>query len=476
LLVLAPPPPSIPAPLPRIGDVLAGKYEVERVLGQGGMGIVFAAKHTLLRERVAIKLLLGADSTEPEVLARFLNEARAAARIQSEHIARVFDVGQLENGTPYMILEYLEGTDLGSRIDQKGAIGIAEAADILIEAAAGIQQAHAMGIVHRDLKPSNVFLAERNDGSRIVKVLDFGVAKHLGPTTFAEAKFQTSSKALLGSPLFMSPEQVRHARSVDTRTDIWSLGIVLYNAVTASTPFDAETLGELLVKVLEAPVPPLRSHRPDAPAGFEAVVARCLMRDPAARYPTVLELAEALLPFASREQEVVVQKMRRSSARLGPSSPASAPVATATESRPVAGMTEVRPPSGSTMNGVSQALGRSSMSRRRAFSIGLGGLLVASVVGAIAVLGLRSPTQTAASSSAVSDDSAKNTTGTTTPTGSVDHSQAPPATSETSLAATDAAAQGASVAQTSSSPRPPAAPVRAKPSSTTKKKLDPYAP
>jgi serine/threonine protein kinase len=475
---LAPLSPSVPAPLPRIGDVLAGKYEVERVLGQGGMGVVFGAKHTLLRERVAIKLLLGADSSQPEVLARFLNEARAAARIQSEHIARVFDVGQLESGTPYMILEYLEGMDLGTRIDQKGAIGVGEAADILIEAAAGIQQAHAMGIVHRDLKPSNVFLAERNDGSRIVKVLDFGVAKHLGPTTFAEAKFETSSKAFLGSPLFMSPEQVRQARSVDTRTDIWSLGMVLYNAVTATTPFDAETLGELLAKVLEAPVPPLRSHRPDAPAPFEAVVARCLMRDPAARYPTVLALAEALLPFASREHEAVVQKMRRSSARLGPSSPESASVATATESRPAAAMTEVRPPSGSTMNGVSQAFGRSSTSRRRAFSIGLAGLLVASVVGAIAVLGLRrSPVETPASRSAAADDSAAQSTGTSTPTGSVDRSPAPPATSETSPIATDAASRGASAGQPSSAPRPtPAPPVRAKPPSTTKKKVDPYAP
>jgi serine/threonine-protein kinase len=264
----------------------------------------------LLRERVAIKVLFGADTEE--MVIRFMAEARAAARVQSEHIARVFDVGQIENGPPYMVLEYLEGRDLATLIEAKGPLPIGEAADYLLEALEGVGQAHALGIIHRDLKPSNLFLAERNDGSSVIKVLDFGIAKNLSTPTLAEQKVTTSSRALLGSPHYMSPEQIRLPKSVDARSDIWSLGVVLHKLLTATVPFDGETLGELFAKILETAPLPVSAHRPDLPRDIVAIVSRCLARDPNERYTSVLEVAEALAPFASPDQRVLVNRMRRS--------------------------------------------------------------------------------------------------------------------------------------------------------------------
>ncbi len=283
-------------PLPSPGDVIAGKYAVERLLGRGGMGAVFAAQHLILQQRVALKLLLGELAESKEASTRFINEARAAAQIQGEHVARVLDIGQLPSGAPFMVLEYLEGSDLANVLAQRGPLPVQDVADYAIQALDALGQAHAAGIVHRDLKPANLFLTRRHDGASLVKVLDFGISKNLSPAT---GQAVTSTRALLGSPSYMSPEQLRSPRDIDARADIWSMGVILYELLTGRTPFDGETLAEVFVSILEKVPPTVRTLRPDVPPGLELAVSRCMMRDPGARFQSVRELAQALSSFAS---------------------------------------------------------------------------------------------------------------------------------------------------------------------------------
>jgi len=211
------------------GDVVAGKYRVDRPLGAGGMGVVVAATHVELDRPVAIKVLLSGAAKDPDVVARFSREARAAAKIRSEHVARVLDVGLLPSGLPFMVMEYLEGEDLAWRLTQQACLPLPEIAQYVLEACEALAEAHAAGIIHRDLKPANLFLATRPDRSRIVKLLDFGISK--SPVGAAGAV--TSTQAVMGSPVYMSPEQLVSAKNVDARSDVWSLGVVLYEAVFA---------------------------------------------------------------------------------------------------------------------------------------------------------------------------------------------------------------------------------------------------
>ncbi|HEX4446299.1 MAG TPA: protein kinase [Polyangiaceae bacterium] len=280
----------------KAGDVLAGKYRVERVLGQGGMGVVVAAFHLQLEQRVALKFLLPEALRQPEMLARFSREARAAARIRSEHIARVIDVGTLETGVPYIVMEYLEGSDLSGHLTKVGPLPIAQAAALALEACDALAEAHAVGIVHRDLKPANLFLARAPDQTTCLKILDFGISKIISPD---EADFDmTRTGAVVGSPYYMSPEQMRSSRSVDARTDIWSLGVILYELVSGHVPFEAPTLPQLCGMILTDPPPALTQWRPDVPPPFQALVARCLEKDPALRFQSVGEFAIALARFA----------------------------------------------------------------------------------------------------------------------------------------------------------------------------------
>jgi serine/threonine-protein kinase len=277
------------------GDILAGKYRVDRVLGIGGMGVVVAATHVDLLEPRAIKFMLPAHLDDGESVARFLREARACAHLKGEHVARVHDVGKLENGAPYMVMEHLVGGDLGALIARRGALPAHEAARYVLEACEALAEAHAAGIVHRDLKPENLFLAEGPGGVPSIKVLDFGISMIL--QTDRELRM-TKTSAIMGSPYYMSPEQTRSSRDVDTRTDIWSLGVILYQLVTGQLPFQGENLTEIITSVLFGEL-----ARPSAvvrglPAGLDAVIVRCLERDVARRYPSVIELAEALAPFA----------------------------------------------------------------------------------------------------------------------------------------------------------------------------------
>ncbi|HEX6276791.1 MAG TPA: serine/threonine-protein kinase, partial [Polyangiaceae bacterium] len=280
------------------GDVVADKYRVDRVLGSGGMSLVVLAWHLELEQEVAIKVLHGRHIEGSEAVQRFRREARAAARIRSEHVARVLDVGTLANGSPFMVMEYLQGNDLDAELVRRGTLPVEEAVVYVMQAIDAIAEAHAAGIVHRDLKPENLFLAERADGSRILKVLDFGVSKSLGMSSVAELSL-TKTTAFVGSPLYMSPEQVHSPRSVDPRSDIWSLGAILYQAMSGVAPFSGESLTEVCTRIVNEVPPALAGLRPGLPPGFETVVLRCLEKDRDQRYATVAELAHALAPFAA---------------------------------------------------------------------------------------------------------------------------------------------------------------------------------
>jgi len=298
---------STPSP----GEVLAGKFRIERVLGEGGMGIVLAAHHLHLGRTVAIKLLKPEALRHKEIVARFANEARSASRIQSEHVARVLDVGALEGGEPYMVMEYLEGSDLAKHVKRGGPLPIEDAVEYLLQACEALAEAHVAGIVHRDLKPANLYLTRRADGSSCVKVLDFGVSK--AALASADPAFQnmTQTDSVLGTPGYMAPEQLRSSKHVDARTDIWALGVILHELLTGHLAFHATTAPEMYAAILGSPPEPLRQARPDAPPGLEAVIAHCLEKDPARRFSSVGELAAALVPFAPARAHLSAERISR---------------------------------------------------------------------------------------------------------------------------------------------------------------------
>ena len=304
------------------GDVIDGKYRVDTVLGTGGMAVVWAAHHLQLDERVAIKVLRRECADSAEALARFRREARAAVKIKGEHVARVMDVGALPDGTPYMVMEHLDGLDLSQRLRGSGPLEPQLAAEFLLQAAEALAEAHALGIVHRDLKPANLFVTRRPDGSPRVKVLDFGISKHspgLGTSSI------TQGTALVGTPLYMSPEQLKVSKQIDARTDIWGLGVILYESLTGEPPFTAETMPEVVHLITSGePIPP-RVLRPAIPAGLEAVVTRCLAKDREGRFPNVAAFARALAPFAAEHARVsservayIIESSQRASALAVP--------------------------------------------------------------------------------------------------------------------------------------------------------------
>ncbi len=294
------------------GDVLAGKYRVEGLLGEGGMGTVLAARRVTLEDRVAVKVMKREAARDGEAVARFLREGRASVRIKGEHVARVLDVGSLEDGTPYMVMEHLDGADLGTLVERDGPLPVPVAIDYVLQACEALAEAHAQGIIHRDIKPSNLFLTERLDGSRIVKVLDFGISKLTSAVDESRPDYgMTQTQTVMGSPQYMAPEQMRSSRRVDARTDIWAIGTLLHELLTGVAPFEARTMPELFAMILQDPAPPLAARRPEVPAGLDRIVARCLEKDPEMRPASIAELARALAPFGTATAALKAESISR---------------------------------------------------------------------------------------------------------------------------------------------------------------------
>jgi serine/threonine protein kinase len=278
------------------GRVLGGKYRVEKIIGSGGMGIVVSARHITMNHLVAIKILNLEDETDrEEAISRFLREARAAARIDSDHVVRVTDVSALEDFTPYMVMELMEGSDFRKVLHQRGPLPIAEAVGYVLQACEGLSAAHAAGVIHRDLKPSNLFLAKRPNGTEIVKVLDFGISK---VSTRPGEVAITTTNTLMGSPVYMAPEQMRSTRTVDSRADIWSLGLILYELLTGETAFSGDTVPEVCVAVMSGEPRAISDFRDDVPQELQAVLLKCMAKDRAERYPTMAAFARDLARFA----------------------------------------------------------------------------------------------------------------------------------------------------------------------------------
>jgi serine/threonine-protein kinase len=293
---------------PRIGDVVAGKYRIERQLGAGGMGVVYAAMHVHLNEPVALKMMLPEGEGHQGVRERFLREAQTAVKIRSEHVARVSDLGFLESGAPYMAMELLDGRDLAAVLSDHGPMPVSLALDYVLQACEAIAEAHALGMVHRDLKPANLFLTRRPDGSPFVKVLDFGISK--SPSAQTEARL-TSTGALMGSPSYMSPEQIRDAKQVDQRCDVWAVGMLLYELLTNRSAFDATTVPGLLASIVADPPRPIEALRPDLPPGLVAAIMRCLEKDLSRRTQSIAELARSVAPFAPPSAQQSVERIGR---------------------------------------------------------------------------------------------------------------------------------------------------------------------
>ncbi|MBA3459698.1 MAG: serine/threonine protein kinase [Deltaproteobacteria bacterium] len=294
-----------PADAVRIGQVFLGKYRVESILGQGGMGVVAECTHLQLNQRLAIKMLRQDVLADADAVERFMREAQAASKLRSEYVAHVSDVGTLENGTPYMVMEFLEGMDLGQLLTERGKLARPWACELMLQTAEALAEAHSLGIVHRDIKPTNLFVTWRPDGTALIKVLDFGISK----STMGNDMQLTQTQSLLGTPAYMSPEQMRSARLVDARTDIWSLGSVMYELLEGRKPFEAESFSEMCVKVaVDAPSPMVHT-----PPDLQPVVLRCLAKTPEQRYSTMAEFARDLVPFVAdpHQASLLVERMQR---------------------------------------------------------------------------------------------------------------------------------------------------------------------
>jgi len=291
-----------------VGDVINGKYLIESFLGEGGVGVVAAARNIELDERVALKFLRPEMLVQAEIVARFMREAKAACRIKSEYVANVYDVGTQPDGSPFLVMEHLEGQDLGTVVSQRGQLNYREATEYVMQTCEALAVAHAQGVVHRDIKPENLFLTSRA-GMSVIKVLDFGISKAaLTGSIFGSALPLVKTVNLMGTPLYMSPEQIRSADGGDMRSDIWALGMVLFEILTGTLPFSAPTITELCAAILEAPMASIESYRTDLPQGYVQVLEKCLERDPAKRFQNVAEMSKAFMPFAPKRARICAER------------------------------------------------------------------------------------------------------------------------------------------------------------------------
>jgi len=300
-------PESLPPSPVQPGDIVGERYRVLREIGRGGMGLVVAAEHLQLPQQVAIKFLINA--VDPRLRVRFSQEAATVVQLRSEHVCRVFDVGALPGGEPYMVMELLSGSDLEQVLRQRGPLPVADVVDYALQTCEALAEAHRMGVVHRDLKPSNLFLSQSVDGSAVVKVMDFGIAK--ASEAVSGHQGLTQSGATMGSPRFMAPEQLVSSRDVDARADIWALGVTLYELLTGYPAFSGTTLAEIHIAVLQHEPRRLAELRPDLPVSIEGAIAGCLAKDPAHRWPNVAALAAALEPTAPSHARRYIERVHR---------------------------------------------------------------------------------------------------------------------------------------------------------------------
>jgi serine/threonine-protein kinase len=284
----------------KVGEVIDGKYELVRLLGEGGMGSVWEGRHVHIGRRAALKFLHPQVAHNADIASRFLREAQAAAAIGSDHIVDIYDVGQLKNGVPFLVMEYLDGEDLASVLKREGRLEPARAVELILQLCEALQPAHAQGIVHRDLKPGNLFLTRLGKQEGWLKVLDFGIAKVRGSVTGQASEHLTRTGATMGTPYYMAPEQFMGARNVDPRADVYSAGVILYQMLTWTTPYSGETYEELIINVAAGGARPPHSLRHDLDEVLSQVVLRAMAREIERRFPSMDALAEALRPFAAR--------------------------------------------------------------------------------------------------------------------------------------------------------------------------------
>lgn len=303
-----------------IGAVLARRYRIDGVIAEGGMSTVYRAYHLLLEQAVAIKVMRPELARVPQAVARFVNEARAGAQLSGPHSLRVIDIGRIENGPPYLVLELLEGSDLRTVLAERGPLPLVEAVQLILQACDGVAEAHSRGIIHRDLKPENLFLSAAPSGNRVLKLIDFGISKRI---VDERAKNLTAFGESVGSPHYMSPEQMSAPERVDGRSDVWALGVVLFELLTGETPFKAETTPIVFARVLGGEPTELSKLRRDLPQQVQQVVSRCLAKEPDQRFANVAELAAALSRLEGRRDsrfsnsfELDAPTLRRRSGRM----------------------------------------------------------------------------------------------------------------------------------------------------------------
>ncbi|MRG95114.1 protein kinase domain-containing protein [Polyangium spumosum] len=368
------------------GQLIAGKIRLERPLARGGMGAVWIAHHLKLDRAVAVKFMEPALAASEVARARFEREARAAAQIQSAHVVEVHDYG-VEGETPYIVMELLRGEDLAARLDKRGKLDLAEALRVTQPICKALRRAHELGLVHRDLKPGNVFLA-RQDDEEIVKLLDFGIAKAVTPGT-PQSGDVTRSGNLVGSPLYMSPEQIRKSKEVDHRSDLWSLGVILYQMLTGRTPFVEDEVGAVLVAICTDPIPRPSSLTPELGPEVDRFFDRALARDPAERFQSSRELIEALEALATKCAAPTTRAADAaccSSPRLDATAEAPSPAPRTVEKNAVALAETMQAPEGPgtltlSPSGRTQQDARTQKDRPRRFAAAAAGVLALGAVG-----------------------------------------------------------------------------------------------
>jgi eukaryotic-like serine/threonine-protein kinase len=452
------------------GDLIGGKYRVERVLGRGGMGVVVAATHAHLGQRVAIKFLLKEAMESDGVAARFLREGRTMVQLTSEHVARVTDVGTHDNGAPYLVMEYLEGRDLGEVVTARGPLPAPEVVDYLLQACEAVAEAHALKVVHRDLKPGNLFLSRRPDGSPLVKVLDFGISKAHEPA----GNKLTQTAAVMGSPAYMSPEQVRSTTNVDQRTDVWSLGVIAYELLTGKLPFEAPTMSGMFAAIVASPMVPIAQRRPDLHPDLARAVERALVKEVEGRFQSVAELANALAPFGTDGARISAQRVSRQLHGRSGWEHAGAPAVTA-------GALGTSPNAATSTTGPHVATGSTPASRGLALVLGGLVLVLGGAAGGVFLLQRRAPAPDAAAEPATATAATvapEREASTPAPSAAPPTEAAAPPAANASATATASAAPTATAPSVAPPTKPPAAargarPAKATPTAQKPAKFDP---